>query len=391
MADVTNCQETGAAENNNAQNNKTQNNSTQMIMSVLANDAKAAAPITDFVSRLRKLNLGTDQRMIRLISDHPNYGNRLISLFKAMKEAQVSMTSDLECIISKNITSVGGAVNLFGLIQELDIDPLALSLDHIFTAARFDANVTASARELHQLGVLDLDTFELLLTYPGQSLDIARLITNLQEHAYNAASLIEKLRDSSISANHMSITLDLLNLMLENDSYYSHAINILVRQEQYINKIYEGAKKLVAEHYPLCNYFELVEENPQNANIFAKNILLLNNASLINPDSTSDLLMVSKLGVGAFHFMKHLQLAGMLNASSIQKVCQPNSILNQKEVIEELSNLPLITKFEREELERMLELVGKAAISWTDIQLFNEIIEEHLIPSAPMPPAGLAL
>ncbi|PWY54539.1 hypothetical protein DGG96_11585 [Legionella qingyii] len=384
MVDITNSQDPEPVGSNN-----TQKNSTQMIMQVLTNDAKSTAPIPDFINRLKRLNLGTDQHMISLISDHPDYGNRLISLFKVLKEAKVFITNDLELIISKNINSVGGAVNLFGLIKELDIDPHVLSLDRLFKAARFDSNVAQSARELHQLGVLDLDTFELLLTYPGQSLDITRLIINLQEHAYNASSLVEKLRDSSISANHMSIALDLLNLMLENNSYYSNAINILLRQEQYINKIYEGAKKLVAEHYPLCTYFELVEENPQNANIFAKNILLLTNASLIDRDNLDDLLMVSKLGVGAYHFMKHLQLAGMLNAGNMQRICQPNNILNQNEIIGKLSNLPLIARFESEELERMLELVSKAASSGTDIQLFNEIIETHLIPCAGCSHPGL--
>ncbi|WP_454780270.1 hypothetical protein [Legionella sp. WA2022007384] len=378
MADTTNCQDSGPVENN----------STQSMMQALSNDSKASASTTEFVNRLKRLNLGVDERMIRLLSDHPDYGNRLISLFKMLKAVKIPMTSELELIISNNISCVGGAVNLLGLIKELDIDSQAISLDRLFEASRFDANVAQSARELHQQRVLDLATFELLLDYPEQSLEISRLLINLQEHAYNVESLVERLWASSISKKHMGATLDLLNLMLENDSYYTNAIDIFLRQEKYISKIYEGAKKLVAEHYPLCSYFELVENNPQNANVFAKNILLLHQASLVDLDSADDLSMVSKLGVGAFHFMKHLQLAGMLNVKNIEKICQPNNILEQDAVVQRLISLPLITKFENEELERMLELLDNDTVSKEDIELFNEILEEHFIANICAPSAS---
>ncbi|QMT59333.1 hypothetical protein [Legionella sp. PC997] len=370
MADTTNCQEPGPVGNK----------STQTMLRALNDAAKAEEPVNDFVSRLRRLNLEPDEGMLRLLSDHPNYGNRLISLFKMFKQTNVSMTDKLSDIISKNISSVGGAVNLLGLIKELEIDPQTISLACLFDAARFDLNIAQSARELHHQGQLDSATFKLLLTHPEQSLEISRLLINLQEHAYNVESLVERLGASSISSKHMSTILDLLNLMLENESYYSNAVDIFLRQEQYITKIYEGAKKLVAEHYPLCGYFELVENNPQNANVFAKNILLFHNASLIEPDY--DLLGISKLGVGAYHFMKHLQQADMLRAANLQTMGQPNNILNQKEVIEHLSSLPLITNFEREELAMMLELANKEEVSPKEIQIFNALLEDHLISSS---------
>ncbi|WP_454785425.1 hypothetical protein [Legionella sp. WA2024007413] len=370
MADTTNCQEPGPVGNR----------STQTMLRALNDAAKAEEPVNDFVSRLRRLNLEPDEGMLRLLSDYPNYGNRLISLFKMFKQTNVSMTDKLSDIISKNISSVGGAVNLLGLIKELEIDPQTISLVCLFDAARFDLNIAQSARELHHQGQLDLATFKLLLNYPEQSLEISRLLINLQEHAYNVESLVERLGASSITAKHMSTILDLLNLMLENESYYSNAVDIFLRQEQYITKIYEGAIKLVSEHYPLCTYFELIEKNPQNANVFAKNILLFHNASLIKPDN--DLFEISKLGVGAYHFMKHLQQADMLSAANLQTMGKPNNILNQKEVIENLSSLPLITNFESEELAQMLELANKEEVSPKEIQIFNALLKDHLISSS---------
>lgn len=253
----------------------------------------------------------------------------------------------------------------------------------LFDAAKSDSKVAQSVRNLNQQGLCDLATFELMLIYPEQSIEISQLILNLQEHSYSdSTSLVEKFRKSSISEEHMKTMIDLLNLMLENNTYYANVINILLKQEQYIDKIYEGAKKLVAEHYPLGDYFGLLEKNSKNANIFAKNILLLDKASLINYGNSDDLLMVSKLDVGAFHFMKHLQLAGMLDNRSFQKVCEANNILTRKEVIETLSNLPLMTQFERKELEQMLDLMSHAAISEADIQRFNGILNEHLIQNS---------
>ncbi len=361
-----------------------ENSSTQTMMqglkpAVNQEANREATPVADFINRLNKLKLGNDPRMISLITAYPNYGNRLISLFKVLKEFNISLSATLETLISKNISHIGGVVNLLGLVKELDIDPSTLSLALLFNAAKSDSIVTQSVRELNGEGVLDLDTFELMLTYPEQSLKISQLLISLQEHAYDITGLAEKLHGSLILPAHMSTVIDLLNLMLENDTYYPRVVDLLLSQGQYIDKIYEGTKKLVTEHYPLGNYFALLQQDPQNANIFAKNILLLNNASIINHDSLEDLLPVSKLGVGAFHFMKHLQLAGMLDAVNYQKICQHNSILIKESVIETLSTLPLMAQFQKEELEELLDIASKSPVSDSDIQKFNEIIEGHFI------------
>ncbi|HHF7375278.1 hypothetical protein [Legionella bozemanae] len=333
-----------------------------------------------FLNRLNKLGLGFERRMINLIAAHPESGNRLISVFKALKELKIELTDHLEHVIGQNIANVGGAVNLLGVMKDLDIEPNFVPMELLFQAARSDSTVAQSARDLHERDLLDKSSFNLILAYPEESLNISQFLIELQDHAYNPASLVDKLRASLISPAHMNTMLNLLDLLLTKDIYDLGIVDILVRQGKFIDRIYEGARKLLAVPELLNNYFVLLERNPENANIFAKNLLLLHSTSLINHcSSKEDFLKVSQLGVGTFHFMNYLQQAGMLNAANYQKICENNSILERPDVVTTLTNLPLMTKFTHEELVKMMTLVTKPAIFVTlrDANEFNEVLEEH--------------
>lgn len=339
-----------------------------------------AAVSNDFLNRLNILGLECDPQMINLITKYPQSGNRLISLFKVLKDFQITLTDQLEYIIAQNISNVGGAVHLLGVMKELDINPNFVGMELLFQSARVDETVVQSARYLKDGGILDKFSFNLILTYPEESLNISQFLIDLQGRAYDPKSLIDKLRASSISTTHMNTTLNLLSFLLINDIYDLDIVDILLRQEQFIDKIYEGAKKLSEVPELLSDYFELLEGNPENANIFAKNLLLLHSVSLIScRSSKEDFLKVSRFGVGTFHFMNHLQQAGMLNADSYQKICENNSTLEKPDIISRLTNLPLMTKFTPEELVKMIALVAKPAISVTlrDVDGFNEVLEEH--------------
>ncbi|MCW8399780.1 hypothetical protein OQJ26_13380 [Legionella sp. PATHC038] len=344
--------------------------------------AVSEAPTDPFISRLQKLNLGNNTRMVSLIQAHSNFGNRLISLFKALKEFKIDLTDDLECTIKENISQVGGVVSLLELIKKdvrIKLEFLPITL--LFNAAKFEVSITQSIRDLALLEMLDSNTFNLLLAYPEQALNISILLIKLQERAYSPTILVDKLKDVSIAAERMDTVIALLDLILENNLFYPDVVDILLRQEKHIDKIYEGAQKLAAEKALFPNYFTIIEDNPQNANIFAKNILLLKSESLINCHNPECLFEVSHLGAGAFHFMKLLQHASMLDEHNFKIICgQKNNILNRDEVIDALSNLPLIVEFQKEELETMLNLLNEAAVSAQDIQKFNGIIEEHFIP-----------
>ncbi|KTD73894.1 hypothetical protein [Legionella tucsonensis] len=339
-----------------------------------------AAVSNDFLNRLNILGLESDPRTINLITKYPQSGNRLISLFKVLKDFQITLTDQLEYIIAQNISNVGGAVHLLGVMKELDINPHFVVLELLFQSARADETVVQSARYLKDGSLLDRFSFNLILTYPEESLNISQFLIDLQGRAYDPKSLIDKLRASSISTTHMNTMLKLLSFLLINDIYDLDIVDILLRKEQFIDKIYEGAKKLSAVPELLSDYFELLEGNPENANIFAKNLLLLHSVSLIScRSSKEDFLKVSQLGVGTFHFMNHLQQAGMLNAESYQKIYENNSTLERPDIISSLINLPLMTKFTPEELVKMMALVAKPAISVTlrDVDGFNEVLEEH--------------
>jgi hypothetical protein len=357
-------------------------NGTQTIINGLKVNEKP--PIQSFYDRLVKFNLGSNPRMLNFIAANPNYGNRLISLFKALKELNITLDASLESIISKNISFLGGAVNLLGLIKEVGIRPDTISMELLFNAAKSDQTLGQSTRDLYQAGMLDLARFKLMLSYPEQSYKIAKLLIELQKKAFSDTTLVEKLSSSALSPQHRDLIIELLSLLVEDNYYYPNVVDILLEQEKNIDKIYEGTKKLLAANYLPGNYFELLKQNPRNANIFAKTILLLHNASLIS-NNPEDLLTVSKLGVGAFHFMKHLQEAGMLDAKQYQKICRLNNVLSQEKVSQALSNLPLFASFQPKELEEMLDLIDKPTISEKELQKLIEIINEHLIPNQRCP------
>ncbi|KTD66847.1 hypothetical protein Lste_3053 [Legionella steelei] len=360
----------------------TDSSTNRMITSLKPGTATAItnSPGASFVERLRKLNLGNDPQMIALLEANPDYGNRLISLFKVLKELKIDLTDGLARLIANNISQIGRVVNLLELIKkEVNIDPRTLSMPLLFNAAPFDEAVAQSVRDLTQGDLLDPDIFKLLLAYPAQAHKISQLLINLQERAYESSALVEKLNAVSITAERMDTVINLLDLVLENNLFYPEMVDILLRQEAYIDRIYEGATKLIAEHSLFPDYFAMLEANPKNANIFAKNILLLRDAQFINFSNPECLAIVSQLGIGAFHFMKILHRADQLNEENFEIVCQKDNILNREEVIDELSRLPLLTEFDEDELEMMLCLVAQTELSDADVEGFNSIIRYHHI------------
>ena len=360
----------------------TDSSTNRMITSLKPGTATAItnSPGASFVERLRKLNLGNDPQMIALLEANPDYGNRLISLFKVLKELEIDLTDGLARLIANNISQIGRVVNLLELIKkEVNIDLRTLSMPFLFNAAPFDEAVAQSVRDLTQGDLLDPDIFKLLLAYPAQAHKISQLLINLQERAYESSALVEKLNAVSITAERMDTVINLLDLVLENNLFYPEMVDILLRQEAYIDRIYEGATKLIAEHSLFPDYFAMLEANPKNANIFAKNILLLRDAQFINFSNPECLAIVSQLGIGAFHFMKILHRADQLNEENFEIVCQKDNILNREEVIDELSRLPLLTEFDEDELEMMLCLVAQTELSDADVEGFNSIIRYHHI------------
>lgn len=116
--------------------------------------------------------------------------------------------------------------------------------------------------------------------------------------------------------------------------------------------------------------------------------MLLSDVSLLGSrSSTEDFINVSKLGLGAYHFLNHLHSAGMLDAKSYKLVLQSNGILDQEEVIESLSSLPLMTRFNKTELGHMLNLLSRSLCK-SDIDNFLNILEVHHFSCPPAPSIG---
>lgn len=329
---------------------------------------------------LKKLGLDPDERMLKTLEDNPEYVNRLASLFKRLKTCNIKLNDTLHNIIASNVSYAGSLSNLLDFMHNEKIDVTLFPLERLFAGAQSDTALIQGIQLLKTRASLDLATLNLLFAYPAHSLLLADLIINFQQHAYPTEKIVEKLH--KFSAKNMDTAIRVLNLLLNKNLYYFECFDVLLKHQEYIDKIYEGTAKLTAKNKLAASYFSVIENNPQNANVLANLILLLHKESLIDYRKTEDLSTVSKLGIGAFHFLSHLQQAGILNSENYKKVCQDTSILMQKEVIELFSNLPLFEEFDKSELAQMLGLISEPS-SETNLDEFIEIIEKHQLIKNP--------
>lgn len=329
------------------------------------------------MTRLTKLGLEPDERMLETLEKNFQHLNRLTSLFNTLKKYNIKLDDKLHEIIANNVSNASYVVNLLEFLYEEGFDVTIISLELLFQVAKSETTLKHGMRQLIAHNSLDATTLKLLFSYPEQSYLLADLIINFQTHSYSTEKIVEKL--GKFSAKNINTVIELLTLLLNKNLYYSGCLDIFLGQQEYISKICEGTKKLAAENKLTSNYFDAVEKNPQNANILAN--IILHNPLLVDYKKSEDLLIASKLGVGAFHFLMHLQQAGMLDAEHYKKVCHHNSLLNQQEVIDSLCSLPLFVAFEKEELKQMLVLITKEPSSDTDKHELIEMIQKHVLTS----------
>ncbi|MCW8444620.1 hypothetical protein OQJ05_11215 [Fluoribacter gormanii] len=335
-------------------------------------------------SRLLNLGLEPDERMMQTLEENPQYINRLTSLFSVLKKYNIVLNDLLHKAIASNVAQAGAVVDLLEFMHEEGIDPAFISLERLLMSAKSETTLKQGMQILKTNNSLDSASMNLMFAYPEDSLLIADLIVNFQKHAYSTEKIIDKLHQFSVEK--MSTVIELLTMLLSKNLYYYECFDIFLRQQKDIDKIYEGAKKLVAKDKLAPSYFDVLEKDPTNANILANTILLLNHAALIDYRKTEDVLIASKLGVGAFHFLTHLQHADMLDAENYKMVCRYNSpILNHPEVIKLFNSLPLFEEFDREELEKMLSLITKETNEDACLDEFIEMIEKHQFSSKQHP------
>lgn len=339
------------------------------------------APKGKIMTLLNKLGLEPDERMLKTLEENPEYVNRLAFLFKLLKKCNIKLNDKLHDVIAANVSYAGNVTNLLEFMHAEGIDVTLFPLELLFTSAQSDTALVQGMRRLKTRDSLDLSSVNLLLAYPEHSLLLAELIINFQQHAYLTEKVVEKL--NKFSAKNMDTVIRLLTLLLNKNLYYFECFDILLRQQEYIDKIYEGTAKLTVKNTLAASYFSVIENNPENANVLANLILLLHNASVIDYKKAEDLLVVSKLGIGAFHFLSHLQQAGMLDSENYKKVCRDTSILTQKEVVMLFMNLPLFEEFDKDELEQMLRLITEEPSSETHLGKFVEMIEKHQLIKKP--------
>ncbi|WP_031563803.1 hypothetical protein [Legionella wadsworthii] len=332
---------------------------------------------------LSKLGLEPDERMKKTLEDNPEYVQRLARLYHSLKKNHIPLDDELHDLIDSHITDAGILFQVLEFMKKEGIDAALLPKKVLFDSAKFGTYLIQSLEQLKTHGSLDLSLILLLMNHSEHSILLANSIFKLQQHAYPTKNIVAKL--NTISPKNIDTFIRLITLLLDENLYYFDCLDIFVRQQEYLQVIYEGCKKLASQNKLDLNFLSVVETNPGNANLLANLILLLNNASLIDYRKKPDLITASKLGIGAYHFLNNLAQAGILNHETFKAVCQDDSVLTNPEVIELFCHIPLFEEFLKDELVQMLQIMQQPSPQ-KHLNEFIEILSNHQVIKGPGAP-----
>lgn len=291
------------------------------------------------------------------------------------------MDDELHDLIDSHVDDAGILFQVLEFMKKEEIDAALLPKKVLFDSAKFGTYLIQSLEHLKTQGSLDSSIILLLMNHSEHSILLANLIFKLQQHAYPTKNIVAKL--NTVSPKNIDTLIRLITLLLDENLYHFDCLDIFVRQQEHIHVIYEGCKKLASQNKLDVNYFSVIETNPENANLLANLILLLNNASLIDYQKKPDLITASKLGIGAYHFLNYLAQAGILNHENYKAVCQDDSVLTNPDVIELFCHIPLFEEFLKDELVQMLQIIMQQPSPKKHLNEFIEILSNHQVIKGP--------
>lgn len=331
--------------------------------------------LTKAIVCLNSLGLGDDPRIIRVFENNPEYIKRLTSLFVTLSECSIPLSDCTVEVIASNVHKSSAILNLLKFMKnELNIDLKHIQLDQIAGASDNAEEFRFGLRELKRTNCSNPTTINLLLRYPINASSLARLLNEFQERAYDNEPLVPQLQ--KFSPQNMGIVTELLILILAKGYFYPELIAIFLRQEEFLNKIYVGTKKLLAADKLPPNYFKIIELNPKNANIIAKNILLIDRLSIFDYCKEADQLSISQLGAGVYYFLYYLEKVDMLTKESFHVAHQNRLLLDRMEIVGIFSDIPLFAVVSKAKLIQLLDLINNNNSTTLHIDEFTSITRD---------------
>lgn len=322
---------------------------------------------------------------VQIVVDNLNYANRLITLFKTLKEFNIPLDNSRYSVINESVEKTSTAANLLSFMHNLHIDVKQITFEHLFRVYGSEEEFRYGIREIAHNGHVDINAVNLMLAFPKQASSLAIMINNFQERGYRLETHLNQLH--AFNESELANAVDLINLALLNYVFYPDLINVLVRQKQDLEIIHEGAKKLAEEGLLTTNYFDVVEHNPGNGNVMAKIMLLLSSEQLIDTNKSQDISKVGQLSLGAFYLMKFLKRENMLTSETYETICQNSKLLANKEITEGFRSIKLFDSFDKSELQNLLNVMRNAQGTDSDVDQMLSVVNTHQY-LAPFQPKG---
>ncbi|KTD63341.1 hypothetical protein [Legionella shakespearei] len=327
----------------------------------------------------------TDDALIALIEANPKSVNRILDLYKALMISDVPLTEELYQIVSNNLAYAGSFESLLTFLHELNIDIRDLDMNLLASASQFVEPLKYAINSyITSHGSISTDSLLLMLKFPEHATEIGKLLVDLQQYTYNTKTMetsLSQIPPQNIGAVLLMLSYLLQNNVLLNKPFLTDALDLLTKHPEHVESVYKGIVKLSTAEMLSEGYFKAVAVHPENANILAKNIILLSKDFLVNPNNSEDINKINELGRGAYYLFEHLEASDGLNEESYKTVCTNSPLLADQEIIDTLHSLPIFVTLNPDDVTSLLNILAVQKPSSQERDAFLNVLHKYQLGS----------
>lgn len=327
------------------------------------------------IEELKSFNLNHEKRAISLLESNPAAINQILTLYKNLKKYGMVVTDEVHSFVENHVDDAGNLSKVINLLFLNKIEPNSVPFESISKAASAYAPISQSFNLFITKRQLRLPTVLLLFSFPEEAIELASLSISLQNRGYSIEDLIkESLR--RVPDELLSKCIKLITLVLDGGFFYPEYINAVLAMGNNVTQVIEGIERLNTSEYLSAAYLELSKLNPENGLTFAKNIELLADAGMIDPQNKTQLSMISTCGIGTFFLLQQLKWTDSLNSETFAKVLKYDVIQKDDRVVKAFSELPLMERLSGDEVEFILKCMSEKTQECA-IDSIVELLESH--------------
>jgi hypothetical protein len=327
------------------------------------------------LTRLDNLHLNEDEQIVDTVLNNPAFANRLIGLFRTLTDIGIPLTEANHQLIYDNASQAQAFNDLMRLLQNVNVDLKTLPFPQLIDASKFYQELKTGITLMDTNAELNPALLNLMLLYPQQAPSIADLNIALNMRYISVDSLEEKL--NQFQGDKITLAIDICLLTLKKSVFNTKLLEILIRQQQYLGDIYEGATELALQDKLTAMFFEVLDKNPENIITLARSIIMLHNASLINLNDKSELSTISEFSKGTYFLLMQLDNLNLLNTNNYAITRSNSPIFARKEVIEAFKKIPVLELLTKDEANELLKVIKDNKQTDADAGVIVSMLQEH--------------